>query len=66
MVAGGGAPVYDVDHEVFARLNRFEVSQNLVINMVLGVDAAVRDRSEPTAVNGNPDTRRRCAYGASQ
>jgi hypothetical protein len=25
---------YDVDHEVFARLNRFKVNQNVVINMV--------------------------------
>jgi hypothetical protein len=34
MAAGGGAPDYDVDHEIFAFLNRFNVNQNLVINMV--------------------------------
>jgi hypothetical protein len=34
MAVGGGAPGYDVDHEVFVRLNRFKVNQNLVINMV--------------------------------
>jgi hypothetical protein len=31
--AGGGAPADEVDHEVFARLNRFKVSENLVINL---------------------------------
>jgi hypothetical protein len=31
-------PAYDVDHEVIALLNRFEVNQNLVINMIEVVD----------------------------
>jgi hypothetical protein len=30
----GGAPAADVDHGVFARLNRFKVNENLVINMI--------------------------------
>jgi hypothetical protein len=34
IAAGGGAPAYDVDHEVFAVLDRFKVDQNLVINMI--------------------------------
>jgi hypothetical protein len=40
MVAGGGAPAYDVDHEVIVVLNRFKVDQNLVINMIGPVDSA--------------------------
>jgi len=28
------APAYDVDHEVFALLDRFNWGQNLVINMI--------------------------------
>jgi len=36
MAAGGGAPAYDVDHEVFVLLDRFKYDQNLVINMILG------------------------------
>jgi hypothetical protein len=34
MAAGGDAPAYGVDHEVIARLNRFKVDQNLVINTI--------------------------------
>jgi hypothetical protein len=34
MAAGGGAPASNVDHEIFARLNRFEVNENLVINVL--------------------------------
>jgi hypothetical protein len=34
MAIGGGAPADDVDHEVFVRLNRFKVSENLVIDMI--------------------------------
>jgi hypothetical protein len=37
---GGGAPASDVDHGVLARLNRFKVNQNLVINMIWVMDAA--------------------------
>jgi hypothetical protein len=32
--AGSSAPADDVDHEVFAHLNRFKVSENLVINVL--------------------------------
>jgi hypothetical protein len=38
MAVGVGAPASDVDHEVFMRLNRFKVSENLVINMIWDVD----------------------------
>ena len=34
MAADGGAPAYDVDHEVFVVLDRFKADQNLVINMI--------------------------------
>jgi len=34
MAAGGGAPAYEVDHEVFVVLDRFKVDENLVIDMV--------------------------------
>jgi hypothetical protein len=40
MAAGGGAAVYDVDHEVFVHLDRFKTRQNLVINMISDVDGA--------------------------
>jgi hypothetical protein len=34
MAAGRGAPASDVDHEVFVRLNRSKVNENVVINMI--------------------------------
>jgi hypothetical protein len=34
MATGGGAPSYDIDHEVFALLDRFKGAKNLVINMI--------------------------------
>jgi hypothetical protein len=33
MAADGGAPAYEVDHEVFVVLDRFKADENLVINM---------------------------------
>jgi len=34
MAAEACAPTYDVDHEVFVLLDRFNCCQNLVINMI--------------------------------
>jgi hypothetical protein len=45
MAVGGGAPADDVDHEVFARLNRFNVSENLVINMIWAGRCGLAGRS---------------------